>query len=511
MNRTLYLPLLLSLTACSDVSISVAPELEGDDPGECSDAADNDGNGLFDCNDDGCLNAPECEPNNPPGQPELRIAPEEPRTTDTLRCVIDIASFDPDGDTVEYDFTWTVDGVDQGIIGASVDPAMTQKDQTWMCSVIPTDANGAVGPAASAAETVLNSAPEAPSVVVSPSEPIITDVLECIIDDPSFDADGDEVTYTYAWLNNGVPVGTGVPTLDWTLTAMSDTISCIVSPWDGFEDGPVGEGWVNVHADAKLWVSAGKNHTCSNQFDLSYACWGDNTYGQINQGPSVNYYQLEVGSDFTCGIIQNTGALDCWGNQDGNQHLTPLGSYIDLSLGGTNACAIASTGEIEAWGGAILWSDPAPTDEVMTAVSAGENYCCALAQSGDIACWGDDKPVTDIIGPFDRFDSGSNFVCALRENTINCYGDDTHGQQTDIPDGQWETISAGWKHACAIEVGTGFVTCWGDNTYGQLAAPSGQFTQVSSGWYHSCGKRPNDVVECWGCLGNDSGQCASPI
>ena len=37
-----------------------APVYEGDDPGECSDAADNDLDGLFDCNDQDCFNAPAC-------------------------------------------------------------------------------------------------------------------------------------------------------------------------------------------------------------------------------------------------------------------------------------------------------------------------------------------------------------------------------------------------------------------------------------------------------------------
>ncbi len=33
---------------------------EGDDPGECSDGADNDGDGFFDCLDEACVGAPAC-------------------------------------------------------------------------------------------------------------------------------------------------------------------------------------------------------------------------------------------------------------------------------------------------------------------------------------------------------------------------------------------------------------------------------------------------------------------
>ena len=34
--------------------------IEGTEPGDCTDSADNDGDGLFDCNDDGCAGSPDC-------------------------------------------------------------------------------------------------------------------------------------------------------------------------------------------------------------------------------------------------------------------------------------------------------------------------------------------------------------------------------------------------------------------------------------------------------------------
>ena len=48
------------LTACAPTVIQEAPEAEGDDPGECADDADNDQDGLFDCNDDDCAGAAAC-------------------------------------------------------------------------------------------------------------------------------------------------------------------------------------------------------------------------------------------------------------------------------------------------------------------------------------------------------------------------------------------------------------------------------------------------------------------
>lgn len=44
-------------------------DAEGDDPGECSDGADNDRNGRFDCDDDGCRGAPDCKKAAPAPDP----------------------------------------------------------------------------------------------------------------------------------------------------------------------------------------------------------------------------------------------------------------------------------------------------------------------------------------------------------------------------------------------------------------------------------------------------------
>lgn len=50
---------LVLLSACDEQGDS--QEYEGDEPGECSDAADNDGDGLVDCYDEGCMGSPLCQ------------------------------------------------------------------------------------------------------------------------------------------------------------------------------------------------------------------------------------------------------------------------------------------------------------------------------------------------------------------------------------------------------------------------------------------------------------------
>lgn len=61
--RSIALPTtlgLLSLTilACS---FGASEDIEGDTPGECTDGADNDADGYFDCEDNDCWGSPDCE------------------------------------------------------------------------------------------------------------------------------------------------------------------------------------------------------------------------------------------------------------------------------------------------------------------------------------------------------------------------------------------------------------------------------------------------------------------
>ena len=59
-----HLAALLLLSACpsKDEPDAEDPRVEGTEAGDCTDGADNDGDGLFDCDDDGCSGAPDCQP-----------------------------------------------------------------------------------------------------------------------------------------------------------------------------------------------------------------------------------------------------------------------------------------------------------------------------------------------------------------------------------------------------------------------------------------------------------------
>ncbi len=117
----------------SEDDTAVEIELEGDDAGECADGADNDLDGLFDCDDPDCGPAPDCQEaggaNLEPSQPVVEITPADAASADDLTCAITLASTDPEGGTVSYLYTWEVDGVDSGITSETVMARFTDGEE----------------------------------------------------------------------------------------------------------------------------------------------------------------------------------------------------------------------------------------------------------------------------------------------------------------------------------------------------------------------------------------------
>jgi len=86
-----------------------------------------------------------------------------------------------------------------------------------------------------AAVLLTNSAPIIDSVTLSPSSPRTNEVLQSSV--AAHDADGDSLTYSYAWLRNGAPIsGATGPSLDLSVVGngdRGDTITVRVTASDG--------------------------------------------------------------------------------------------------------------------------------------------------------------------------------------------------------------------------------------------------------------------------------------
>ena len=124
------------------------------------------------------------------------------RTDDTLTATV-VAS-DAEGDAISLDYEWSVNGaVAQSGAMNTLAGSFFDRGNVVSVSVTPSDAN-ATGAAVMDGLTVVNTAPMAPSVVLSPTAPVENvDDLVCVASG-SNDADGDSISYSFTWTVDGV-------------------------------------------------------------------------------------------------------------------------------------------------------------------------------------------------------------------------------------------------------------------------------------------------------------------
>jgi alpha-tubulin suppressor-like RCC1 family protein len=246
----------------------------------------------------------------------------------------------------------------------------------------------------------------------------------------------------------------------------------------------------------------------------------------------------------------------------------PLG-WKEIDAGGTQTCALVSTGVARCWGANVdgqlgtgdTLDSPLPvtvsglTDSV--AISSGSNHVCAVVSDGTARCWGNNSwgklgngehgvppvkvfealpvPVeglTDVVA----ISAGSAHSCALLvDGTARCWGwnlfgqlgnEDSYPSFSDVPvpvtglTGA-AAISAGGGHSCALVL-DGTVRCWGHSKEGQLGngtttdattpvAVSGlnSAVTISAGSQHTCAALAGGDVRCWG--SNESNQLGTGL
>ncbi|MBY0469618.1 hypothetical protein K2X30_00515 [bacterium] len=194
---------------------------------------------------------------------------------------------------------------------------------------------------------------------------------------------------------------------------------------------------------------------------------------------------------------------------------------ISITSGTNHSCAWSlSSHEVRCWGrnqlgqlGAAAGvpgsntSQPAPVlgvnSDLVSQVSSGGDNTCSLSAGGTVKCWG--------AGALGQLGVGGSIPGANSASPIAVAG------LTGVTQ-----IAVGGSHACAL-LSTGSISCWGDNTEGQLgnaaalpAAPSAApvsvngittATYIAAGKSHSCAILADTSVRCWG--KNTNGQLGS--
>ena len=284
-------------------------------------------------------------------------------------------------------------------------------------------------------------------------------------------------------------------------------------------------------------VSAAGFHTCAIRTSGAIECWGWNNIGQTDAPAGRDFSAVSASVSHNC-AIRESGEIACWGGGVAATADVPAGPFIAVSAGDNHNCAIRKSGEITCWGhdrgvwldaegrvvGTFANGQTDPPAGSFSAVSAAQDHTCAIRTSGEIECWGANGipivtadgeqsfiPVgrTDApAGSFSAASAGLTHTCALRTSgAIECWGDNSGGQNTPPAGRDFSAVSASLNHNCAIRE-SGELTCWGWNPHGQLDAPAGPFIAVAAGFDHTCALRESGEIECWG--SNSNGQLDAP-
>ena len=255
------------------------------------------------------------------------------------------------------------------------------------------------------------------------------------------------------------------------------TIACWGYPYDGqVSDAPTITG-AGHFTDASVYtsISAGSDHTCAINLEGDIHCWGKEDDGRADNQTDGPYIAVAAGEAHTC-ALRKSGAAACWGNNDYGQATPPGGDFVQHNY---------------------------------VAITAGTEHTCGLKNSGTILCWGNEadgrttvsprlRPA-DVMSNISVIAAGGATTCALAEGATHCWGKtvitNTGGTLSKFA-GAAFTITASRFHTCAIR-DDGTVECWGDNDHGQADPPPGEFTAITSGTWHTCGIRTDGTAQCW--------------
>ncbi len=199
--------------------------------------------------------------NTAPTLSTLSLAPDPAYEDDTLTCAVGILS-DADGDAVGVVYDWTIGGVALGYDADTLDGAYFDRGDAVACTAAPSDGTDDGAARTSSTVTIANTPPSLASASVTPTSPTASSTLTCAYagyDDPDADPEG----VSYAWLIDGVSVGTG-STLAGAFVG-GDIVSCAVTPDDGTDSGTAVANSVTIANTAPVLVSVSLTPTSATE------------------------------------------------------------------------------------------------------------------------------------------------------------------------------------------------------------------------------------------------------
>ena len=327
--------------------------------------------------------------NSAPTTTAVSLSPTTAYTNDVLTA--SASTSDADGDTISVTYTWYVNGTAITATGSTLDGAV-HFSKADLVYVVATASDGSASSAGltSASVTIRNTAPTKPVVAISPTDPQSTDDLVCDVVTPSTDADGDIVSYSYAWDVDGVDAGIASDTVPASDTTVGDAWTCTVVADDGDD----------VSAEATDTVSIGGCYALDFDGSNDYVrvpASADFSYGSAFSAEAWVYaasgvgYQRIVGHDHVMGWhldLESSHTVRFQLNNSASEQATAT-----LSLGAWHHVAgVYNSGAISIYVDGVL----AGTG---TGSSPGASYTSRDVSLGGDSYWTTDYPWAGQIGP----------------------------------------------------------------------------------------------------------------
>jgi len=258
-------------------------------------------------------------------------------------------------------------------------------------------------------------------------------------------------------------------------------------------------------------IVSGDNHNCVLTSQNRVRCWGDNHFGQLGYGNTIDLGDAPTRLPFTAGDVPlpfdpTTGL--------------PFDPVQQLVAGNNHTCVLMESGLVYCWGDnqfgqlGLNRTDNLGDGEPVTSfgyvtlgdqairIAAGGDHTCAVLSSGALRCWG-------------RNDFGQ----LGRGNTQRIGDDETVFSAGNVDLGAGVTVkdlALGGFHTCAL-LTTGAVRCWGRNSEGELGygdgnnrgdnepinnlpnvSLTGTVRKLVAGAFHTCALTFDGTLRCWG-------------
>lgn len=251
----------------------------------------------------------------------IAISPELPNGSSTMTVVLVSPAVDPQADVVNYGYEWTVDGAARPeISGATVSKDLTEDGQTWSVTVTPSDGVHHGTPATDTV-TLGNLPPVAPTIHIEPVAPVPGDTLTLTYDEPASDPNGDDLSTSIQWFENGVKWAdrTGLTT-DGRFVQGGESFTVQVTVTDGLSDPVVATATVTTPntppeivsieispadpADRDdIEVTVETDDADGNSVDLAYAWYRDGVLAEdVGDTDTVPAELTTPGEEWECAV-----------------------------------------------------------------------------------------------------------------------------------------------------------------------------------------------------------------